>query len=118
MVRQRFLASRQKLAGSLFIPQRKRMTNMQLFGRKKADQRRRFITEQVYQIAPRFSQDGTGVHFDEENCDWLMIPRYPMPERWKQRWTSLLLVFPTTYPVTPPVGFYLRIRLGLKEWSP
>ena len=79
------------------------------------DRRRRYITAQVEQIAPRFSEDGIGVHYDVEHCNWVLIPKYPMPSRWKQRWTSLLIWFGTGYPDTPPTGFYLNIRAGLKS---
>ncbi len=80
-----------------------------------SDRRKKYILTQVYQIAPRFSQDGPGIEFDDRNADWLIIPKYPMPARWKQRWTSLLIVFPAGYPDTPPTGFYLNLRLGLKS---
>lgn len=88
----------------------------ELFGSRHSDRRKRYIIEQVCQIAPRFSTDGgAGVNFDEQHCDWLMIPQYPLPERWKQRWTSLLIIFPEGYPDTPPLGFYLALQLGLKS---
>lgn len=90
-----------------------------IFGAAPNDRRRRYVTEQVYQIAPRFSQEGPGIQYDEKNCDWVMIPHYPMPARWRQRRTTLLIIFPTGYPDVPPTGFYLDVRLGLKsgEWD-
>ena len=71
------------------------------------------IEHEVYMIAPRFSASG-GVHFDETNGDWLMIPSYPLPERWRSRWSKLLIVFPSGYPESPPIGFYLNRRFRLK----
>ena len=86
-----------------------------LLGVRQPDRRKRYIVEQICQIAPRFTEGGSGVQFDEQNCDWLMIPQYPLPERWRQRWTSLLIIFPSSYPDTPPTGFYLNQDLGLKS---
>lgn len=81
-----------------------------------SDRRRRYIQAQAYQIAERFSKDGgAGIQLDEQNYDWLIIPKYPMPERWRQRWTSLMILFPAAYPDTPPTGFYLQIRGRLKS---
>ena len=73
-------------------------------------------------IAPRFSHRG-GVHFDEEHGNWLMIPNYPLPERWKTPtgkvlWCKLLILFPPTYPETPPIGFYLNRRFHLSDGDP
>jgi len=71
------------------------------------------IEKEILMVAPRFAQNG-GIHYDEENKDWLMIPRYPLPERWKERWCKLLIIFPNTYPETPPIGFYLNRKFHLK----
>jgi len=76
--------------------------------------RNRYIRSQVYDIAPRWSTDGVGIQFDEQNCDWLMIPRYPLPERWAQRYSPLLIIFPSQYPDVPPTGFYLKAKLFSK----
>jgi hypothetical protein len=65
-------------------------------------------------IAPRFSGSG-GILYDEENGDWLVIPNYPLPERWQERWCKLMIVFPRSYPDTPPIGFYLNKRFQLKD---
>lgn len=70
-----------------------------------------YIRTQVYDIAPRWSRDGIGIQFDEENCDWLIIPKYPLPDRWQQRNSPLLILFPEAYPDVPPTGFYLRAQL-------
>ncbi len=80
------------------------------------DRRTRYIQSQAYQLAERFSKDGgQGILLDEEEYNWLIIPRYPMPERWRQRWTELMIRFPAAYPDVPPTGFYLKIRAGLKS---
>jgi hypothetical protein len=38
-----------------------------------------------------------------------------MPERWRQRWTKLMILFPAAYPDVPPTGFYLTVRARLKS---
>jgi ubiquitin-protein ligase len=72
------------------------------------------IENEAYMIAPRFAQSG-GIIYDQENMDWLVIPKYPLPERWKERWCQLMVVFPETYPETPPIGFYLNRQFHLKS---
>jgi len=80
---------------------------------RRMDRRTRYIRTQALQLAQRFSRNGgPGILLDEENYDWLIIPRYPMPERWAQRWTQLMLVLPEGYPDVPPTGFYLKVDLG------
>ena len=82
----------------------------------RVDRRTRYIRSQAYQLAERFSKDdGKGILLDEQDYNWLIIPRYPMPERWRQRWTKLMILFPAAYPDVPPTGFYLTIRAGLKS---
>ncbi|MBV5341469.1 MAG: hypothetical protein J0665_18260 [Deltaproteobacteria bacterium] len=69
------------------------------------------ITDQVHHLAANcFKQ---GVEFDEYNADWLVIPRYRLPEIWNHMETPLLIVFPTDYPQIPPVGFYMQKDLGI-----
>jgi hypothetical protein len=72
------------------------------------------IHNEILMIAPRFAQTG-GVYYDEEGKDWLMIPRYPLPERWADRWCGLMIIFPPTYPETAPIGFYLNKKYQLKN---
>lgn len=72
------------------------------------------IKNEVLMIAPRFSETG-GVSFDEQQCDWLMIPNYPLPAKWQDRRCNLLIVFPETYPLAPPIGFYLNQHFRLKN---
>jgi len=74
------------------------------------------IESEVFMIAPRFADRG-GVDFDEANGDWLRIPRFALPERWQHRWAQLLIVFPQTYPISPPLGFYLDRRFPLAGGS-
>jgi Prokaryotic E2 family E len=84
--------------------------------RQRADRRSRYIQTQAYQLAERFSKDGgEGIQLDEQGYNWLIIPKYPMPERWRQRWTKLMILFPAAYPDVPPTGFYLTIRARLKN---
>lgn len=84
-----------------------------LFGSQHVDRRKARIDNEVVMIAPRFAQTG-GILYDEEHGDWLIIPRYPLPARWQQRWCKLLIVFPSAYPDTPPIGFYLNRHFQLK----
>lgn len=70
------------------------------------------IEQEVLMVAPRFS-DRSGVYYDEDHSDWLLIPKYPLPERWHDRWCQLLIVFPPTYPVSAPLGFYLNKKFRL-----
>ena len=72
------------------------------------------LLNEIMMIAPRFINTG-GVNYDEGNCDWIMIPKYPLPERWEERWCKLLIVPPSTYPNTPPIGFYLNREFHLKN---
>jgi hypothetical protein len=71
------------------------------------------LFNEIMMIAPRFSNVG-GIFYDEENCDWIMIPKYALPDRWEERWCQLLIVPPATYPETPPIGFYLNKRFRLR----
>ncbi len=74
------------------------------------------IESEILMIAPRFSENGgEGIIYDEEHGDWLIIPRYPLPERWRARWCKLLILFPEAYPQTPPIGFYLNKRFRLRS---
>lgn len=80
------------------------------------NQRNNRIENEVLMIAPRFSSNG-GILYDEGNKDWLIIPKYPLPEKWEERWCKLMIIFPETYPSTPPVGFYLNKKFKLKNGS-
>ncbi|MFI5398505.1 MAG: hypothetical protein ACHQ9S_23490 [Candidatus Binatia bacterium] len=70
------------------------------------------IQNEVLMVAPRFAERG-GVDFDEANGDWLRIQQFALPDRWQHRWAQLLIVFPQTYPVSPPLGFYLDRKFSL-----
>lgn len=79
--------------------------------------RRERIRKEVVMVAEYFSRY-KGVRYDEENADWLIIPKYRLPEGWRDRWCSLLIVFPEGYPLTPPIGFYLNRRFKLADGTP
>jgi hypothetical protein len=66
------------------------------------------IREQVYDVAAHLFKDG--VDFDEDNGDWMVVPNFFLPPRWRHiaKSTSLLIAFPTEYPTLPPIGFYLK----------
>ena len=81
-----------------------------------ANRRNERIDAEILMIAERFSQPPyQGVAFDEENRDWLVIPSYPLPKRFRDRRCDLLIVFPETYAETPPIGFYLNQRFALRN---
>jgi len=72
------------------------------------------IDAEVKMIAARFSRPPyQGIYYDDAGRDWLVIPNYPLPKRFRQRRCDLLVVFPETYPETPPIGFYLNKRFQL-----
>ncbi len=74
------------------------------------------IDAEVTMIAKRFSQPPyQGIYYDDVNRDWLIIPTYPLPARFKERRCDLLIVFPETYPETPPIGFYLNRKFELRD---
>lgn len=84
--------------------------------RPRQNRRDERIENEILMIAPRFSENGgEGVNYDVKNFDWLIIPKYPLPARWEERWCKLLILFPETYPATAPVGFYLNKNFQLKD---
>src|SRR5262249_50794880 len=72
------------------------------------------IYNEILMIAEHYSIY-EGVYCDEENFDWLIIPKYPLPAKWESRWCKLLIIFPAGYPITPPIGFYLNRKFKLKN---
>ncbi len=69
---------------------------------------KQLIAEQVYDIALHLFK--SGVSFDEQNADWMVVSKYVLPPIWHDiaETTELMVVFPTEYPVLPPIGFYIR----------
>lgn len=81
-----------------------------------ANRRNQRIDAEVHMVARRFSRPPyQGVWYDEESRDWLVIPNYPLPKRFRDRRCDLLIVFPGTYPETSPIGFYLNKRFKLRN---
>jgi hypothetical protein len=82
------------------------------YGGPRTELSQKLITEQVYDVAEHYLKGG--VEFDEFNADWMVAPRYKLPDAWESiaRFSPLLIVFPTEYPTIPPIGFYLRATLG------
>jgi len=76
--------------------------------------RYRRIQSEIFMIAEHYSKH-EGIIYDQENCDWLIIPKYPLPDKWQNRWCKLLIIFPDAYPITPPIGFYLNSMFMLKN---
>jgi hypothetical protein len=76
------------------------------------------IDAEVVMIAERFSRPPyQGIYYDDEHRDWLIIPNYPLPTRFRERRCDLLIVFPGIYPETPPIGFYLNKKFALRDGS-
>lgn len=67
------------------------------------------ITEQVIDVAQHYVRGN--VDFDEDNADWLVIPKFRLPSAWQCFAAPLMIVFPRDYPTTPPIGFYLPSSL-------
>jgi hypothetical protein len=69
------------------------------------------VTEQVFDVATNLFKDG--VDFDEDNADWMVVPKFYLPPNWRSiaRTTPLMVLFPTEYPEMPPIGFYLKDTL-------
>jgi hypothetical protein len=86
------------------IPDRTKGT----FGGARSAVSKQVIKEQVFDIAEHLFKDG--IDFDDENADWMVVPKYYLPQIWHgiARTVPLLIVFPTEYPSRPPVGFYLK----------
>lgn len=72
------------------------------------------IKNQVIDLGTKLFKN-QNLQFDEENCDWLVIPEYKLPKNWHHlaKNTPLLIIFPTEYPNNPPIGFYLKADLKI-----
>lgn len=82
------------------------------YGARRSPLSKQIITEQVYSMAEHCFK--RGLEFDEDNADWMIVPRFVLPRIWHDVATSspLLIIFPTEYPELPPVGFYLKAALS------
>ena len=83
------------------------------------DKRRRrrskqIILEQIVSVSENYYKGP--MDFDEDDCNWVVFPKYILPERWRgiARISPLLISFPMEYPELPPVGFYLKASLLLQ----
>jgi len=75
------------------------------FGLPRDSRSKAIIRDQVYDIAANcFKQ---GIDFDEQNCDWMVVPKYYMPAIWNVRNAPLMILFPSRYPEMAPIGFYM-----------
>lgn len=73
-------------------------------------QRELFIKAQVASIAEVYGERyGIPVQLDRD-LQYLFLPRFPLPRRWGERETPLLIHLPPHYPATPPNGFFLSAR--------
>ena len=79
----------------------------ELFSGTRSDLSFAIIQDQVFDVGLNYAK--SGYDFDEDNADWLVLPKYRMPDNWRfgGRYNPILIMFPTEYPTLPPVGFYL-----------
>jgi hypothetical protein len=83
-------------------------------GPRRSHQSKQIITEQVIDLAEKLFKQG--VEFDEQDADWLVIPKYHLPPNWghiTNEPTSILVHFPAEYPRLPPTGFYMPASLPM-----
>lgn len=75
-----------------------------------ASQRDIYVKAQVASIAEVYGERyGSPVQLDSA-LSYLFLPRFPLPRRWGERETPLLIHIPPDYPATPPNGFFLSAR--------
>ena len=87
----------------LTMPDRKKSNS--IYPRQRSEYSRSIITEQVIDISANYIKGE--VNFDEDNADWVVIPKFRLPRSWGVPNAPLLIIFPLDYPTTPPIGFYL-----------
>jgi hypothetical protein len=63
--------------------------------------------DRVYREALLLARQFGEVEYDEEDGQWLCVPRFPLPAGWDRRTTGLMWVLPGSYPHLPPDGFYI-----------
>lgn len=96
------------------MPDRTKGMSQQSYDGRRDPLSKAIITEQVYDIAEHMFK-GKNIDFDEDDANWVAIPEYFLPVRWKgfAKTSPLLISFPMEYPRLPPVGFYLRASIPL-----
>lgn len=59
-------------------------------------------------------------HFKEakQHGMWYLIPQYPLPEGWNQKFVDVAFRIQPGYPSTPPYGFYVPAGTRFKETLP
>lgn len=50
-----------------------------------------------------------------EQLNWVLIPSYPLPNKYNKSHTSLLWIIPPGYPQTPPDDFFVDGDLSLRD---
>lgn len=78
---------------------------------KGADARLSRVSTEAFLLAAHY---GGGVRFDEKGGGWIELPSFPLPPRWNKESARLLILLPPSYPVVPPIGFYLNEPVKLK----
>jgi hypothetical protein len=84
-----------------------------LFGGQRSRLSKAIITEQVFDLQENLYNDERGLDFDMDNADWMVVPRFRLPQLWHDiaRDTPLLIMFPTEYPAVPPIGCYMKASI-------
>ena len=74
------------------------------FSGRRSEFSRRLILDQINDVARNVFK--APVQFDNGG-DWVVFPSFRLPGNWSVPTTPLMILFPTDYPVLPPIGFYL-----------
>lgn len=75
-------------------------------------------------LAPRLGRELAGLRkaFDglvfEEVGQWILVPRYPFPDKWSEPAASVALQMPPGYPGAPPYGFYVPAHVRFDGKTP
>lgn len=77
------------------------------FFRTRSDFSKKVIRDQIFAVSKYLFKGNTDIDFDDKRYDWMTITRYVLPDGWTPSVSALMILFPTEYPSTPPIGFYL-----------
>lgn len=54
----------------------------------------------------------------EDVGQWVLLPRYPFPDKWSERAVSVVFQVPPGYPGAPPYGFYIPADMRFDGKTP
>jgi hypothetical protein len=81
-----------------------------IFDGRRNEASKQLIRRQVFDMAANFAR--SGLDFDEDDSNWVIFPHFRMPKGWGVDQAPLMVLFPTDYPLVPPIGFYLPSQLN------